>query len=226
MGTTEGVRPAFYALRRGGWRDYITLLHPPYTLWHLSYVALGAGTRAALPPRPAAVGTRGVLAGDGHRRACPRRAERTTAAHRDPGSRAGRPRRALARGAVAIGIGAAYALGFGLLVFIAIGAVAVPAYNLELAFHNDSRLRAALGRVSRLTGYFVEAQTLRLEAFAAAGFATARRASLSERSRRRFARRGAEHATTEGIAPLERSLQLLVWALVALAVAVVAARLR
>jgi hypothetical protein len=37
------VRPAFYALERGGWRDYVTLLHPPYTLWHLSYVAVGAG---------------------------------------------------------------------------------------------------------------------------------------------------------------------------------------
>src|SRR5881409_4014751 len=35
-------RPAFYALRPGGWRDYVTLLHPPYTLWHLSYVAIGA----------------------------------------------------------------------------------------------------------------------------------------------------------------------------------------
>src|SRR5215475_9689854 len=35
-------RPAFYALRAGGWRDLVTLLHPPYTLWHLSYVAIGA----------------------------------------------------------------------------------------------------------------------------------------------------------------------------------------
>src|SRR5215211_7592706 len=35
-------RPAFYALSAGGWRDYWTLLHPPYTLWHLSYVAIGA----------------------------------------------------------------------------------------------------------------------------------------------------------------------------------------
>ena len=34
--------PAFYALRPGGWRDLVTLLHPPYTAWHLSYVALGA----------------------------------------------------------------------------------------------------------------------------------------------------------------------------------------
>ena len=36
------VRPAFYALPRGAWRDYLTLLHFPYTAWHLSYVILGA----------------------------------------------------------------------------------------------------------------------------------------------------------------------------------------
>ena len=35
-------RPAFYALDSGGWRDYWSLLHPPYTLWHLSFVAIGA----------------------------------------------------------------------------------------------------------------------------------------------------------------------------------------
>ena len=39
-------RPAFYALAPGGWRDWWTLLHPPYTVWHLSYVALGASTEA------------------------------------------------------------------------------------------------------------------------------------------------------------------------------------
>jgi hypothetical protein len=40
-------RPAYYAARRGGWRDWWTLLHPPYTGWHLSYVVIGA----ALAPR-------------------------------------------------------------------------------------------------------------------------------------------------------------------------------
>ena len=45
---SEGPRPAFYALRAGGWRDYVTLLHPPYTMWHLSYVAIGA----SLAPTP------------------------------------------------------------------------------------------------------------------------------------------------------------------------------
>jgi hypothetical protein len=31
-------RPAFYAVStgRGGLRDWVTLLHPPYTAWHLS----------------------------------------------------------------------------------------------------------------------------------------------------------------------------------------------
>ena len=35
-------RPAFYALEPGGWRDWWSLLHPPYTVWHLSYVVIGA----------------------------------------------------------------------------------------------------------------------------------------------------------------------------------------
>ncbi len=42
---------AFYALRPGGWRDYWTLLHPPYTAWHLSYVLLGAALSPSPDPR-------------------------------------------------------------------------------------------------------------------------------------------------------------------------------
>jgi len=42
---------AFYALRPGGWRDYWTLLHPPYTLWHLSYVLMGASLGPSPDPR-------------------------------------------------------------------------------------------------------------------------------------------------------------------------------
>src|SRR3954453_489705 len=51
-------RPAFYALRPGGWRDLVTILHPPYTAWHLSYVALGAAAAPTLygGGRAAAVG--------------------------------------------------------------------------------------------------------------------------------------------------------------------------
>ncbi len=35
-------RPAFYAVGGGRLADAVTLLHPPYTLWHLSYFAIGA----------------------------------------------------------------------------------------------------------------------------------------------------------------------------------------
>ena len=55
-------------------------------------------------------------------------------------------------GAVAIGIGAAVAWGYGLLVFVAIGGIAVPAYNLELfggLIHNALGARALVGRAPR-----------------------------------------------------------------------------
>ena len=35
-------RPAYYAAGPGRWRDWWTLLHPPFTAWHLAYVVLGA----------------------------------------------------------------------------------------------------------------------------------------------------------------------------------------
>src|SRR4051812_26652091 len=35
-------RPAFYASRAARWGDWWTVLHPPYTAWHLSYVIIGA----------------------------------------------------------------------------------------------------------------------------------------------------------------------------------------
>src|SRR5438046_1611263 len=46
--SSQVEKPAFYALRPGGWRDFVTLLHPPYTAWHLSYVALGAAAAPTL----------------------------------------------------------------------------------------------------------------------------------------------------------------------------------
>ena len=38
---TGPAGPAFYAHRSGGLRDYVNLLHPPYTAWHLSFVVVG-----------------------------------------------------------------------------------------------------------------------------------------------------------------------------------------
>jgi hypothetical protein len=128
-------------------------------------------------------------------------------------------------GACAIGVGAARAWGWWLLVSVIVGAVAVPLYNLELALHNDWGFALTWGAFPVLTGYFVEAQTLRVEAVAAAGYAVA--LSLAQRALStpvRQARR--ERDTTAGVEPLERTLRLLTWASVVLAVALVAARLR
>ena len=165
---TQDVRPAWYALGAGGWRDYVTLLHPPYTLWHLSYVAVGAALAPHFHTDRMVWGIAAFFLAMG------------VAAHALDELQ-GRPLRtripspalvilavvALA-GAVAIGVGAAIAWGWWLLVFIAVGAILVPAYNLELAFHTDIGFALAWGAFPALTGYFVEAQTLRLEAIAAA----------------------------------------------------------
>jgi hypothetical protein len=225
VGTQEEVRPAWYALGGGGWRDYVTLLHPPYTLWHLSYVAIGAALAPHFHTDRLVWGIASFFLAMGVA------AHALDELHGRP-LRTRIPAAALVglavvslASAVAIGIGAAIAWGWGLLIFVAVGAVLVPAYNLELAFHSDVGFAVAWGAFPALTGYFVEAQTIRLEAVAAAAFAFA--ASLAQRTLStpvRQARR--REATTSGTEPLERALRLLTWAMVALAVGLVAARLR
>jgi hypothetical protein len=222
---TQEVRPAWYALERGGARDYVTLLHPPYTLWHLSYVAVGA----AIAPhfhleRMVWAMASFFLAMGVAAHALDELKGRPLRTRIPTGVLVGLAAVALA-GACAIGIVAASAWGWWLLVFIAVGAVLVPAYNLEVALHNDWGFALAWGAFPALTGFFVEAQTIRIEAVAVAGYAFA--LSLAQRALSTPVRRARrEHATTAGTEPLERALRLLTWASVTLAVALVAARLR
>ena len=96
-GRMSEERPAFYALAPGGWRDWWTLLHPPYTMWHLSYVALGAATvggGGSLSPRDEPPG---VLPGRRSRRARAGRASGAAAGDLDPGPGAPGSRDRLAR---------------------------------------------------------------------------------------------------------------------------------
>lgn len=225
MGAAREVRPSFYALRPGGWRDYVTLLHLPYTAWHLSYVAVGA----AIAPRfhldrlwwalvafflAMGIGAHALdeLKGRPLRTRIP---DRVLVALGVAGVAA----------AAAIGVGAAIAWGYGLLAFIVVGAILVPAYNLELALHNDVGFALAWGAFPALTGYFVEAQALRLDAVVVAIYAFA--LSLAQRALSTPVRRARREAgTTAGMEPLEHALRLLTLAAVALSVALVAARLR
>jgi hypothetical protein len=171
---TLRASPAFYALRPGGWRDYVTLLHPPYTLWHLSYVAIGG----ALAPRMkwGLLGwtTLSFLLALG------------VAAHALDELQ-GRPLRTRIPAAVLVALavlslGAACAIGvvvaarssWWLLAFVAFGAFAVVAYNLELLgglFHSDVWFAVAWGAFPAVTAYFASAERLRGAAVAAAAFA-------------------------------------------------------
>jgi hypothetical protein len=221
------VRPAFYALRPGGWRDYVTVLHVPYTLWNLSYVALGAAiaphfhTSRMLWTMAAFALALGVAA-----HVLDELNGRPLRTQIGSGTLVVLAVLSLA-GACAIGISAAFAWGFGLLVFVAVGAFIVPAYNLEWLggrLHNEWGLALSWAAFPVLTAYFAQALTIRPEAILAAGYATAMilvQRTLSTPVRR--ARR--ELGTTQGVEPMERALRILPWASVLLAASLVTWRL-
>jgi hypothetical protein len=169
------VRPAFYALAPGGWRDYVTLLHPPYTLWHLSYVAVGAGLAPRLAPDRLGWTLAAFALAMGVGAHALDELNGRPLATRIPG----RVLWALAGttlvGAAAIGVAGALWWTPWLLVFVAVGVFLVPAYNLELAggrFHNSLWFALGWGAFPALTAYFAAAETLRPEALLAAGYAT------------------------------------------------------
>jgi hypothetical protein len=224
---TEEVRPAYYALGPGGWRDYVTVLHLPYTLWNLSYVALGA----ALAPRfdtgrmlwtmaafALALGVAAHALDELHGRPLGTRIGSGVLVALAAASLAG---------ACAIGVWAAFAWGAGLLGFVAVGAVLVPAYNLEWfggRLHNEWGLALAWAAFPVLTAYYAQALTLRADAVLAAGYAAGLilvQRTLSTPVRR--ARR--ELGSLAGVEPMERALRIMPWASVLLAAALVTARL-
>jgi hypothetical protein len=237
------ARPAFYALAPGSWRDYVTLLHVPYTLWHLSYVVIGA----ALAPRFQA-GLLGwtlvafFLAMGIGAHALDELKGRPLATRI--------PRNALVvlgvasiATASAIGLVIAVRHDLWLLVFVAAGSFLVTAYNLELfggAFHTSAWFAIGWGAFPLLTAYFVSARTVRADALVAAVFAAL--LSLAQRilstpvrdiRRRTIAVTGritrVDGTTLEldarALASVpERSLQILCGAVIALAVALVLVR--
>ena len=237
------TRPAFYAARPGRGRDWWTILHPPYTAWHLSYVVIGA----TLAPRT-----------DGFRLAATLlafflavgiAAHALDELHGRP-LRTGIPGSVLVAvavlalaGALVLGLAGVSRVGAGLLVFMAVGPVLVLGYNLEIfggVVHSDLGFAAAWGAFPVLTAYFVQAGRLDLTAAIAAsaaiGFSLAQR-SLSTQARR--VRRRVDRVTgtmtmhdgtTQAIdaqvllQPLERALRCMASAMVALALALFIAR--
>lgn len=237
-------RPAFYALRRGGWRDLITLLHPPYTAWHLSYVALGAVAApqvhagrllAALGAFFLAVGISAHALDEcsGH----------PLGTGLGRGTLIGLGFGGLL-GALAVGVAGVLVVSPLLIPLVVLGAVLVPAYNLELAggrLHSDATFAFAWGAFPAFTGYFVNALQVRPAGIlvAAACFLLSvaqRRLSTPVRElRRRTTGLVGEQRLDDGSvrtidadtvrAPLEGALSALWLALVVLAVGLLAVRL-
>ena len=239
---SSGERSAFYSVGRGtgGPGDWLTLLHPPYTLWHLSYVAIGA---AVMPPlvlwRLAGTLVAFFLAvGIG--------AHALDELH-------GRP---LGTGisttllivTAVVTITAAMVLGLAeggwkLLPFVIAGGVLVYGYNLELfggVLHSDVWFAVAWGAFPVLVGAYTQHWTLSVAAGVAA--VAAFFLSLGQRAlstpartlRRRVTGVAVRLTFTDGttaelgradlLAPIERALRYFVCATSAVAVAMVLAR--
>jgi hypothetical protein len=150
------ARPAWYALARGGWRDYVTLLHLPYTAWHLSYVVIGGclAPVVAWERLGAAVAAFALAVGVG--------AHALDELNGRP-LRTKIPDRVLVglasvsiAGACAIGVVGALTFKAWLALLIPLGLFLVLAYNLELAggrFHTDLWFGLAWGGFPVLNGY-------------------------------------------------------------------------
>jgi hypothetical protein len=237
-------RPAFYALRPGRGRELITLLHPPYILWHLSYVALGAAVAPVIHVDRllAALGAFFLAVG--------------ISAHaldelRGRPLQTGLPRRMLIVlagvgliGACAIGVIGALTVDASLFAFVAVGAFLVLAYNLELfggRFHTDLWFALAWGAFPALTGYWANALSIDAGGVLVAGGCLAlsvaqrrlstpvrelRRRTLAVQGRQVMADgRSVELSPARLAAPLDGALAALSLALPLVAGAVLAARL-
>jgi hypothetical protein len=238
------TRPAFYALAPGGWRDYLTVLHPPYTAWHLSYVVIGAALApefavSRLGPALVAfflavgIGAHALdeLKGRPLRTAIPSPLLATLAG-------------VSIAGAAAIGIVGALTVDPWIGAFVVGGVFIVIVYNLELLggrFHSDLWFALAWGGFPLLTAYFATAEVIRADALLGAVFASA--LSLAQRQlstevrhlrRRVVAVTGrleqlggeTETVTRERLTqPYERALRAMALATVALAATLVALRL-
>ena len=241
--------PAFYSLRPGGWRDLVTILHPPYTLWHLSYVALGAAAApaihldrlgAALGAFFLAVGVSAHALDELHGRPLRTKlSDRTLVCLAVAGL----------GGAVAIGIAGLFVVSLSLLPLVVCGALVVPAYNLELAggrFHSDAWFAAAWGAFPAFVGWWSNALSVHSAGEAIAGLgvtlacfwvsvAQRRLSTPVRRLRRRTVAVSGEQRLAGGrrieldaaalAAPLDGALRALSVAVPALAIGLVAIRL-
>ena len=237
-------RPAFYAAGPGGWRDWWTLLHPPYTAWHLAYVVIGASLAPIVNLNRLLYTLLAFLLAVGFA------AHALDELHGRPlGTRIPAPTLigvtvlGLA-GALALGVVGVARVGWPLLPFMVLGPLLVVAYNWELLgglVHTDAGFALVWGSFPVLVAYVAQTGRLALSPVLAAAAAFA----LSAAQRRlstpaRMIRRRAVHV--EGritlsngdqiplderslLAPLETTLHAMSWGVVLVAASFAVARL-
>ncbi len=237
-------RPAFYALGGGRAGELLTLLHPPYTAWHLSYFAIGAAVAPhvyadrllwGLAAFALAVGVAAHALDELHDRPLATGLSSRTLI-------------ALAvvslLGAVAIGVAGAITVSALLVPLVVVGGLFLPAYNLEWAggrLHSDLWFAIGWGAFPAFTGYFVNSLKIGLPgvlialACTALSVAQRRLSSPARELRRRTSSVKGVRTLGDGrteqlslarlLAPLDGALAALSLALVVTACALLAARL-
>lgn len=242
--TARAERPAFYAPGGSGLaRDLVALLHPPYTAWHLSYVALGAAAASdfdlsrlgwTLAAFALAVGV-GAHALD-ELRGRPLRTRLSDRALIALGALG-------LAGACAIGVAGVVTVSTTLIPLVLLGAFLVLAYNLELLggrFHGQWTFALGWGGFPALTGFWICALRFEWPGLLVAAACTLlslaqRRLSVPVRElRRRTLSVTGEQRLSDGriveltaarlLAPLEGTLRVLWFALVLLAAGLVVLR--
>lgn len=242
--TSKEARPAFYAARAGGWRDWWTLLHPPYTAWHLAYVVIGACLAPTVNvTRLVATLLAFFFAVGLAAHSLDELNGRPLGTHIPNGVLVAVTVIGLAA-AVALGIAGVSRVGWALVPFLVLGPFLVVAYNFELfggVIHNDAGFALAWGSFPVLVAYVAQTGRLAIAPViaAAATFAlSAAQRQLSTRARlirRRTTAVGGQITLASGevlpidermlLAPLERALLAMSWAVVLLAASLAVSRL-
>jgi hypothetical protein len=229
---TDGRR-SYYARTGSVWRDLAALAHPPYTVWHLSYVVIGAGLAADVDPVRLTGTVTAFAFGLGitahafdevHSR--PLATSLTDAALWTLGS------------AGLVGVGMVTVVGVmtvspWVLAWAAAGVLLAVGYSLEwsLALHSDPGFALTWGSFPVVVGYWTQAESVSASALiaaAAAGFLALAQRRLSTPAR--FVRRHTEEAEAvfdggrrwdraEVVATWEGPMRALAWAMPALALA-------
>lgn len=182
MGPEAVNQPAYYARTGSPGRDLWALLHPPYTLWHLSYVAMGAAIAPRVDWKYLAGTLLAFLFGLGIG------AHALDELHDRPLG-TGLSRRSLVAlawlgmlGAAALAVMGALVLSPWVAVWGALGLLLAVGYPLQVPrwLHSDMGFAISWGAFPVLVGYWAQTETISLPALLLAGVATV--VSFTQRS--------------------------------------------